>query len=74
MGSDVHLTFERLDLDPINVLPTDRNMVSQNQISMFLIIFSRYVIRNDVFMYFDPFSTLLHKKFRFLLHIETKND
>jgi hypothetical protein len=25
MGSDVHLTFERLDLDPINVLPTDRN-------------------------------------------------
>jgi hypothetical protein len=57
------LTFERLDLDPINVL----NMVPQNQISMFLIIFSRYVIRNDVFMYFDPFSTLLHKKTLFLI-------
>jgi hypothetical protein len=49
MGSDVHLTVERLDLDPINVLPTYRNMVHQNQITMFLIVFSRYVIRNDVF-------------------------
>jgi hypothetical protein len=38
-----------LDLDPINVLPTDRNMVPQNQITMFLIVFSRYVIRNNVF-------------------------
>jgi hypothetical protein len=50
MGIDVQQTFKQLDLGPINVLQTDRNMVLLSQENMFLTLLHHQVLRNDVFM------------------------
>jgi hypothetical protein len=50
MGIDVQQTFKQLDLSPINVLKTDRNMGLLSQENMLLTLLHHQVLRNDVFM------------------------
>jgi hypothetical protein len=50
MGIDVQQTFKQLDLSPINVLQTDRNMGLLSQENMFLTLLHHQVLRNDIFM------------------------
>jgi hypothetical protein len=50
MGIDVQQTFRQLDLSPINVLQTDRNIGLLSQENMFLTLLHHQVLRNDVFM------------------------
>jgi hypothetical protein len=51
MGIDVQQTFKQLDLSPINVLQTDRNMGLLSQENMFLTLLHNQVLRNDGFFY-----------------------
>jgi hypothetical protein len=47
MGIDVQQTFKQLDLSPINVLQTDRNMGLPSQENMFLTLLHHQVVRNN---------------------------
>jgi hypothetical protein len=49
MGINVQQTFKQLDLSPINVLQTDRNMGLLSQENMFLTLIHHQVLRNNDF-------------------------
>jgi hypothetical protein len=60
MGIDVQQTFKQLDLSPINVLQTDRNMGLLSQENMFLTLY-HYTTRFSEIKIFQVFDVFLHK-------------